>query len=113
MDRVDKVIVTNQSALVAKYGDAVAGVASAVDDLIAADARRGLRTALVAIDDDGAMSQFGVAAMTGAADAAQAKAAIDGVFRALNPDYVMILGAVDVVPHQPLRNPMPDDGDEL
>lgn len=49
--------------------------------------------------------------MTDPADARQAKAAVDGVFRALDPDYLMILGAVDVVPHQPLHNPMPDDGD--
>jgi hypothetical protein len=113
MEPVDKVIVTNWSVLEAKYGDGVKEVAAAVDGLIAADAGRGLTTVLVAIDDAAAMDGFGATEVTDGQDAEQAKAAIDGVFRALTPDYLMILGAVDVIPHQPLRNPMPDDGDVL
>ena len=34
------------------------------------------------------------------------KRAIDGVYKALAPDYLMILGAIDVVPHQDLKNPL-------
>jgi hypothetical protein len=40
---------------------------------------------------------------------------IDGLWHAYRPDYLMILGAIDVVPHQDLRNPAydpPDDDDE-
>jgi hypothetical protein len=41
-----------------------------------------------------------------------AKEAIDGVFRALQPDYLMILGAPDVIPHQDLKNPAYEAGDD-
>ena len=112
MDGIDKVVVTNQAALAAKYGDRAKDVAVAVDALVAADAARGVRTRLVALVG-AAMSALGAPAVTDPADARQAKAAVDGVFRALVPDYLMILGAVDVVPHQPLRNPMPGDGDAV
>ncbi|MGH9276594.1 MAG: hypothetical protein ACRD12_00565 [Acidimicrobiales bacterium] len=111
MEAVDKVIVTNQGAIEAKYGERAAEVFNAVDELIAADDKRGLRTALVAIDDNGAMSELTAPAVTDATDAEQAKVAIDGIFRALTPDYLMILGSVDVIPHVPMRNPMPSDGD--
>ena len=36
----------------------------------------------------------------------QAKATIDAVFRATDPEYLMILGAPDVVPQQDLTNPL-------
>ncbi|HTJ76331.1 MAG TPA: hypothetical protein VL337_13315 [Acidimicrobiales bacterium] len=113
MGAVDKVVVTNAAALEAKYGDRAKEVIAGVDALVAADAGRGIRTTLVALDDAGAMGGLNAAPVTDPADPEQVKAAIDGVFRALDPDYLMILGAVDVVPHQPMRNPMPSDGDEV
>ena len=48
-------------------------------------------------------------------DARQNKQAIDAIFRAEKPDYLMILGATDVVPHQDMTNPAfnsPDDPDK-
>jgi hypothetical protein len=41
------------------------------------------------------------------------KSAIDAVYKATAPAYLMILGSVDVVPHQALTNPVsdPNDGD--
>jgi hypothetical protein len=33
------------------------------------------------------------------------------VFKSLNPDYLMILGAPDVVPHQDLDNPLMNRSD--
>ena len=47
---VDKVIVTNVSALRAKYGNDYARVKAAIRTLIQADLARDLRTVLVAID---------------------------------------------------------------
>jgi hypothetical protein len=41
------------------------------------------------------------------------KTAVDAVYRTYHPDYLMILGAPDIVPHQELRNPAYDpQGDE-
>jgi hypothetical protein len=103
--KVDKVIVTNLTALKGKYD--LAGsqkVEAAVQDLITADQKRGLVTRLYMLDDATSMKQVDAPQVTEAADPRQNKDAIDAVCRALAPDYLMILGSVDVIPHQDLRN---------
>ena len=103
----DKLIVSNRSALKAKYGSAgLAAVQAAVRVLIASDKKRGLRSRLVFIDDATAMKKFGGAAVVVASSPKQAKLAIDALCRAADPDYLMILGAPDVVPQQDLANPL-------
>jgi hypothetical protein len=115
LTKTDKVILTNLEALKAKYGsDGVTKIRSAVDALIAADKRRGLVSVLVALDDSATMKKLASRRVTKAKDPKQNKDAIDGVYRALAPDYLLILGAIDIIPHQDLQNPMFDpspDGD--
>jgi len=104
----DKVVVTNVSALRAKYGAGLSRIRAAIRRLVAADRKRGIRTRLVALDNKAAMKRLRAPAVTDAADPRQNKDAIDGVFRKLTPEYLLILGAVDVVPHQDLENPVFD-----
>jgi len=112
---VDKVIVTNLSALRSKYGARYAEVRAAVNGLIAADRARGLTTRLVAIDSAPDMRRAGGLAVPNASSQRGAKAAVDAIFARYSPDYVLILGAPDVVPHIDLQNPFKgkedDDGD--
>ncbi len=111
---VDKVIITNASALKAKYHRRVAQIDSAVKRLIAADKQRGLNTRRVDIDDAAAMKALGGAAVSDARSEKQSKAAVDAIFAAWTPDYLMILGSHDVIPQQLLVNPAYDpspDGD--
>ncbi len=104
---VDKVIVTNRSALAARYQAAgTAKVEAAVTRLITADAGRGIETILVALDDAPAMSRLNAPVVADSASASQNKHAIDAVWKKVAPDYLMILGAPDVVPHVPLKNPI-------
>jgi hypothetical protein len=113
---VDKVIVTNMSALKAKYGPHYARLAPALDTAIAADDRRGLRTLLVAIDSRADMKRVKGKPVTGRGDEKGAKAAVDAVYRHYKPDYILLLGAPDVVPHIHLNNPMKgtaDDDDDV
>lgn len=111
---VDKVIVTNVAALQRKYGPRFKEVKAAVTALIAADRARGLRTALLAIDSPADMARVGGKAVTRASDEKGAKAAVDAVCRHHTPDYVLLLGAPDVIPHILLTNPMGhgEDGDD-
>lgn len=103
----DKVIVTNLTALKAKYGAAgVGAIKKAVADLVAADKKRLLQTTLVALDDAAAMKKLKATPVTNAGSPSQNKKAIDGVYKALTPDFLMILGAIDVVPHQDMKNPL-------
>lgn len=109
--KIDKVIVTNFSALNAKYGNAGnQRIQTAVQNLIAADQKRGLITGLYLLDDPATMQQFNVAPLTIPTDPKQNKDAVDAVYRALAPDYILILGSIDIVPHQDLKNPIFSSG---
>jgi len=113
MPKTDKVVVTNESALRAKYGAAYAAkIKPAIAVLIAADKARGLTTALIAIDAPG-MSKYKVKPVAKASDARQCKSAVDAIYAALRPAYICILGSVDVVPHVELINPLKSDGDDV
>jgi hypothetical protein len=102
----DKIIVTHRAALTAKYGtQGVKKIAAALKALIAADKARGLNARVIYLDDAQAMKALHAAALASNKDIRGAKTAIDGVYKALKPDYLMILGAPDVIPHQDLTNP--------
>jgi hypothetical protein len=109
LSKTDKVILTNLEALKAKYGNSgVANISTTINSLIASDKQRGLATQLIALDDAGTMKKLGATRVTNAGSPKQNKDAIDAVYKALAPDYLLILGAIDVVPHQDLQNPMYD-----
>ena len=102
----DKIIISHRGALTKKYGSqGISRIRSAISDFIAADSARGVKTGLVFLDDNTAMKKFGAKAVDNAMDVRGVKAAIDKVFASQQPDYLMILGAPDVVPHQDLDNP--------
>ena len=106
MDRSRKIIVTNRAALARKHGAAgMKQIDAALARLARADAKRGIATRCVAIDRAADMEPFG-GRVANRKDARQAKRAVDAICRALKPDYLLILGAPDVVPHVRLKNPM-------
>jgi hypothetical protein len=113
----DKLIVTNGGALRAKYGaTGWRRIREAVGRLVAADRRRGLVTKLVLLDDARTMRARGARPFYDPRDYKGAKNAVDAAFRDATPAYLMILGASDVVPHQPILNPAfdpPDDPDDV
>jgi hypothetical protein len=112
----DKIIVSNRTALVAKYaGAGVTKIEKTVRGLIAADSKRGIKTRFVYLDNARTMKTFSGSAVNDSTNTRQNKQAIDAIFRAANPDYLVILGAADVVPHQDMTNPAfdpPDDPDQ-
>ncbi|MGA7152546.1 MAG: hypothetical protein WBY84_14260, partial [Pseudolabrys sp.] len=82
----DKIIVSNWAALVAKYtGVGATKIEKAVSDLIAADAKRGIKSRLVYLDDARAMKTFRGSAVNDNTNARQNKQAIDAIFRVANP----------------------------
>lgn len=103
----DKVIVTNRSALTKKYGrQGMAKIRQAIRALSAADKKRGIKARMVYLDDAKTMKKFGGKSVANVAHSRENKEAIDAVFTSLQPDYLMILGAPDVVPHQDVDNPV-------
>ncbi len=108
----DKIIVTNLSALKAKYKSGTSKIKTACDQLIVADKKRGLATRVINIDDAQTMKKVGGTAVTNPKNARQNKRAIDAIFKKLTPDYVLILGSIDVIPHQDMKNPVFQPGDD-
>jgi hypothetical protein len=110
-----KVIVTNAGALEKKYGARASEIRDAVQALVQADRRKGLTTELIELDNRRQMKKIKASAVEDATNCRENKEAIDGVYRALLPDYVMILGSRDVVPHQDPKNPIygPHDPDRF
>ena len=110
----DKIIVSNRSALIAKYAKAgLVKVEAAVAAMIAADKARGIRSRLIYLDNAAVMKKLKGKPVTVASNARQNKQAVDAVFKATAPEYLMILGAPDVVPHQDLRNLMYKKDDDM
>lgn len=109
----DKIIVTNGAALTAKYGRAgMVKIRAAVAKLVAAEGKGGIKTRVVSLDVAAAMKRFGARAVTDRTSARQNKEAIDAICKRSNPDYLMILGAADVVPHHDMANPVFDPSDD-
>ncbi|MFZ2279785.1 MAG: hypothetical protein WAW39_18455 [Prosthecobacter sp.] len=109
----DKIIITNKTALSQKYGkEGLTKINKALKDVLKADANRGIKTSVIYLDDEAAMKKLGGVAVTTASSPKQNKDAIDAIAKAASPDYLMILGAPDVVPHQDLINPAFDPGND-
>ena len=112
----DKLVVSNCDRLTQKYGPAGAtAVNTAVKKLIKADAARGIVTVFVDLSDAATMATYGAPAIPAAStgNAKLNKDAIDKVFTFGNfrPEYLMLLGSTDVIPHVSLGNPVAGDGD--
>lgn len=103
-----KVIVTNRTALKNKYGASYGSIEAAIPPLIAADRHQGIITQVVHLDDVVQMAKFNAPPVTDPLNSAQNKNAIDGVYKGTTPTYLMILGSIDIVPHQDMTNPMHD-----
>lgn len=103
-----KIVVTNMQALTAKYGAGVGTIQAALTPLIAADRARGIVTTIVDLSDKAQMDLLNAPPVTNASSAQQNKISIDAVYNNTNPNYLLILGAPDVIPHQPLQNPTGD-----
>jgi hypothetical protein len=104
----EKVLLVNRQALQAKYGNGAAAVLQALDELVKADEERGLSSAVIGIDDAADLAPFRATPVVAAGDEASVKLVVDDICAALQPHYVVLVGSVDLIPHQTLTNPMPD-----
>ena len=100
----DKIIVSNRSVLLRKYQKkGLEQIEAAVRKLIAADARRGIVSKLIYLDDR-SIRGFQAVPVRPSNRGHEYKNAIDALYRWFEPDYVMILGSSDVVPHIQISN---------
>jgi hypothetical protein len=112
MSNFDKVIVSSDSALQAIYPNQTDGIHAAVQRLIAADGARGITTCYLAIDAASSINGVSFTPVPAGKPApgtdALYKNAMDAICQAHDPQYLVILGAPDVIPHILLDNPVHD-----
>ena len=107
--RTVKLSVTVKGQLQKKYNAAsLKEINEQVGRWIAADARRGIRTVHVAVDDSKAMRALRVRPVSGKATADKIKRAIDDLWKRLAPDYLVLFGGADIVPMFEVVNPSHD-----
>jgi hypothetical protein len=112
-ENADKLLVTNRTALAAKYGaNGLTRVSAALDGLVEADRGRGIKTAVRFIDDTADMAAVGGAAVTNATDDFGCRQAIDALYRQNRPDYIALVGGPDVLPHFKVSIPGAVDGEK-
>jgi len=101
---IEKLIVTNATVLKKKYGaEGWKAIQLAVSRLAAVDALRGITTTLALLDN----TEAGVKSVGTPSSRKQCKEVIDALYAKHDaPDYVLILGGPDVIPHQSLVNPL-------
>jgi hypothetical protein len=107
-----KLIVTHKRQLSRKYSDSdLKKIKQALASLAQKDKSQGILTHIVHLDDAADMAKYGLSAVTGAVTANKCKKAIDALFVALSPDYLVLLGAGDVIPFFEVPNPSFSDSD--
>lgn len=108
-----KLIVTHRGNLAVKYGSVgVAAIDEAVARLAAADARRGIQTHYIHLDDADEMKRYHSKVVAKEPGPTSCKRVIDKAFNTLAPDYLVLLGSDDVIPQFRVSNPtFTDDAD--
>ena len=111
MKKTPKLIVTNKTAIRRgrKYGNGARSVDAALKRMIAADQRRG--TVSVRVDLDALETGLKNPDIASTTCQRLTKNAIDKACSKCAPAYLMIVGAIDIVPTQELANPLNSDRD--
>ncbi|MCC7058461.1 MAG: hypothetical protein IT272_13695 [Chitinophagales bacterium] len=108
-----KVIISSKKNLQSKYGNNFSAVETLLKNLVTADGKRGITSQIIFIDDAASASKAGVTAVNSVTQPS-AKKAVDAIYKKLNPAYITLFGAQDIIPFQELTNLCysPDDDDD-
>ncbi len=106
-----KVIVTSKKHLEAKYGSHFPEVEKLLAALVKADKKRKLQTKVVYIDDAASVKKAGIS-VAKSITRKRCKVAVDALYEKLQPVYIVLFGAQDIIPFQEINNPAQDD-DEI
>ena len=117
MAKIDKLILTVKSALQKKYDANYPEVLSLLNQLIEADKEKGLNSMIVFLDDRKKLSPIRIKAIQGGKSKDKDyKNSIDSLYKYYDADYILLFGAIDIIPQQKLKNllyePHGDDDDQ-
>lgn len=98
---IDKIILSNRSALTEKYGNTgIKKIEAAISKLIKADKKRKINGQLIYMDDAKMMKRYKSRVVKSALDERENKNAVDDLYNYFSPDYIMLLGGINIIPHQ-------------
>ena len=107
-----KLSVTCRAALEARYdAKGMKAIDAAVKRWTEADRARGIRTVHLALDDAESMKPWNVNAIPKRPTPVQVKRALDALVTRLSPDYIVLFGSDDVIPHFAVPNPSLSEAD--
>ena len=110
-----KLIATNRDRLTQKYGeDGWQQISEGIERLAEIDQSRGLQTIFVCLDQESDTAIYDASPVKGSVTPLKCKKVIDKICAKLSPDYVILLGADDVIPYFQVANPSykPTSGDD-
>ena len=107
-----KVLITSKNKLQFKYGKNFLNLEDLFSKLIAADAKKGIETKLIYVDDEASAAKAGVKPIQ-IINEKNSKKIVDDIAKKLSPAYILLLGADDVIPFQCITNPADDDDLEV
>ncbi len=105
----DKLILSHKASLQKKYGTKLSQITAKVRKLIESDKKKDVVSKLIFLDDAATMKKFKSKAVKFADDPEEFKNAIDGLYKYFKPDYLMLLGSTDIVPHCRFKRFTDDD----
>jgi hypothetical protein len=111
--KTEKIILTSKTALTIKYGGGFKAIEAAIRTMIVADRARGIHSKLIYVDQSASMSDYKAPVVKSMDSAQQVKRAIDVLFKKIQPNYILLLGSLDVIPHVELQNLISDDDDDV
>jgi Peptidase family C25 len=106
-----KVIVTSAGRLQDKYTSALSAVRKQLERIVAADAKRGIDTRIVYMDDAASTAKLKLKHNVKVTDRT-CKEFVDALYKKHTPDYIMLFGDGDVFPFQKLTNPIYSPGED-
>lgn len=111
MTPIVKLVISNRIALQNKYGDKHPAILEDLESLREHDKGRQLDTRIVYVDDATQMASMQATPVTDHSNQEQYKRAVDELCAFLNPSYIMLAGAQDVIPFQKLENLLSGEDD--
>ncbi len=111
--KTEKIILTSKTALTIKYGNGFKAIEAAIKTMIIADKARGIHSKLIYLDQSSSMSDFKAPFVKTINSAQQVKRSIDALFKKIKPNYILLIGSLDVIPHVELQNLISDDDDDV
>src|SRR6478609_247966 len=101
----EKVIISHRGNIEIKYGSKSRAVVAVLNRLKSWGTKNGIKSEIIFLDDAAVMKSLNAEVVPNNAKEEAFKTAIDQVYDELEPDYLVLVGAQDIIPYQTLKNP--------